>query len=499
MALVKMGSGMRAGGYVAVAMVWLGVCSPAWGWTLPERRSAPGAGCLSAPLGGGGPAAWTSGRKVVIADLGRPGDRGRRVDVAAACPSLSPDGSLLADAQVFDPLGLNGRVVAWPLPDASPVVLSRSVAGDPVIASSSGETVLAWYEAVRGGTEVRTAVRGPSGFGAVQALGEGGDLDLATTPGPSAGADAAGNVVVAWMRPRDGPIAVARRAPGGTFGTPQVLEDEQADVLSLAVTPDGAALLVWGSPGGVRASMAPPGGRFGAPVDLQHTTIPVGPVAAAASDGSLLAVWSDGRAIRTWDGAGTPRVVARGGDDLHAALAPGGRALLAWIDRDGRLAAATRDGGRWSVARGLSSPCRVAEQVRAGFAPDGRAAVAFTAGGFATEDPPVDVPAVVEVVREGARGPTPAPPRPRVRAAVVRRHVDLLVACPGGCEVLATLARRGRVRDIRRDTHGGTLRLRLDGTAGVNRLPPPGARVTVHVTACSPAGAVARRTISLRR
>ena len=118
-------------------------------------------------------------------------------------------------------------------------------------------------------------------------------------PQLSAGPD--GSVTAVWSRDdgTDHTVQTATRPPGGSFGAPVNLSVAGQLALGpqIAVSPDGTATALWYSSDGtefiVQASTRPPGGSFGTPVDLSAVgDDAIDPQISAASDGSVTAVWS---------------------------------------------------------------------------------------------------------------------------------------------------------------------------------------------------------------
>ena len=118
-------------------------------------------------------------------------------------------------------------------------------------------------------------------------------------PQLSAGPD--GSVTAVWTRDdgTDHTVQTATRPPGGSFGAPVNLSVAGQLALGpqIAVSPDGTATALWYSSDGtefiVQAATRPPGGSFGTPVDLSAVgDDAIDPQISAASDGSVTAVWS---------------------------------------------------------------------------------------------------------------------------------------------------------------------------------------------------------------
>ena len=291
--------------------------------------------------------------------------------------------------------------------------------------------------------------------------------------------------------------------------------------LALGVAPDGRVVLTATSSGSVHVLERPPGGVLGAP---QPLTDPANPVSADelavafGADGRTVVAWHDGDAGTTGaavrDGAtafGPPVVIvpapkmpslpALGAGlpvvdplpDLQAAVAPDGRASVAWRDGDARLATVAagtvverrRFGGRLRYPRGLSLLAL----------PDGRRALAWTnQDGFAE-----NVPARMHYAVEGAAAtPVPATPTitigaPRERALRPAQSLVLPVRCSAACDLDVTLDAD--------DYQGAEYSLPRAGSINVRLQPPsraiaparPGpVEVTVHASA--PGARTVKRT-----
>ena len=94
-------------------------------------------------------------------------------------------------------------------------------------------------------------------------------------------------------------IRAATRPPGGSFGAPVDLSApaEIAAFAQVAAAPDGTVTAVWGREDGsdtiIQTATRPSGGAFGAPVDLSASGQDAeSPQIAIAADGTATAVWS---------------------------------------------------------------------------------------------------------------------------------------------------------------------------------------------------------------
>ncbi|HEX5621072.1 MAG TPA: hypothetical protein VFX51_21795 [Solirubrobacteraceae bacterium] len=420
--------------------------------------------------------AAAGGAAVLAAPVGRPGER---VRVHAAL--REPGGAFGAPAEL-------GAVD----PEQASVAAAMAPTGDAVIA---------WMQGRGERHRVVAARRRPGGaFGAVEPLtpwrrqgkfSEGWSV--------TAGMSATGIATVAWALPRPDrrgaelllSVGTAQAAPGGRFRH-QALAPKAQEVnrVALAVAPDGWALLAYDDTSGVHALERAPGAdRFSvAFVDLpDEEAFDAGmPVVAVRNGGGGLVAWRSsafqpGAAVvaTTRPAAGAfpaPRTVAPDtfGDDsgfgagtvlvetvggagagpvdleggiLQAALAPDGRALLAWArERQAVMRAAVVSG---TLATGFAAPVTVSGPLRdvSGVVPllleDGRAAVAWTdnATSFAF---PVGQGRMHLAVESAPAIPEPERPRVTVTAPAQRLYdsepVHLRVHCDRACDVRAMLA-----------------------------------------------------------
>ena len=183
----------------------------------------------------------------------------------------------------------------------SPVDLSATGqnASTPQLAvAADGTTIAIWSRYELAGGIVQTSTRPPGGaFGPAVNLSVAG-LE-AVTPQIAVAAD--GTATAVWRRD-DGSnhvIQASTRPVGGVFGAPVNLSatGQDATAPQIAVAADGTTTAVWqrnnGSNEIVQASIRPPGGAFGPPVDLSVTTQDaLAPQLAVAADGTTTAIWS---------------------------------------------------------------------------------------------------------------------------------------------------------------------------------------------------------------
>lgn len=235
-------------------------------------------------------------------------------------------------------------------PWSAPVTLSQpdqSVDDSHVAVSGNGTAIAVWARSNGAHDVVQASLRSPGGdFGAPIDLSTGG----ASATSPSVAVDDAGNAIVAWRRLDGNPIIrVARRAAGGSFGAPVdvSLADRSSSSPEVALAPSGEAIVVWRSTDGpetlAMASIAPPGGDFGAPIELSaRGTRSARAGVAMDAAGNAIAVWERDGVIRA-------RIRPAGGSfgstiDLTApgmasgptvAMNAGGDAIVAWSRSDG--------------------------------------------------------------------------------------------------------------------------------------------------------------------
>jgi hypothetical protein len=177
---------------------------------------------------------------------------------------------------------------------ASHVSARGQEADHPQVTTGPDGTTTAVWERDNGAYDIiQAATRPPGGsFGApvdLSAPGLDGNVPQITTA-PD------GTATAVWER--FGTIQAATRPPGGSFEAPVDLSapDETAYYPQITTAPDGTATAVW--PGSdfsdriIQAATRPPGGSFGAPVDLSADGgNALRPQIAAAPDGTATAVW----------------------------------------------------------------------------------------------------------------------------------------------------------------------------------------------------------------
>jgi hypothetical protein len=164
-------------------------------------------------------------------------------------------------------------------------------------------------------------------------------------------------------------IVGLRRPSGGSFAAEPLTEPGMAGLFDVAAGagPGGELIAAWIEPSGVGTAVAPAGAPFGAAQRL-----------GGDGDGLALAVAPDGRALVAWASAHDVLVSDRapGGDrfgapeaipaprefvdDIALAAGDGGRALVAWengeLDGKGPRVATRAPGGTFGAARTLTQP-----------------------------------------------------------------------------------------------------------------------------------------------
>jgi hypothetical protein len=514
------------------------------------------AAALAAPFGEAPPTTVTSESPTCMQPTGRPGelfamtDRGVRLlgagpggltlgetlssDVTGRCAAvaLAPSGAGVVaccfdrrpPAAIFrDPGGAWSPAVEI-APDDSLLVADIATA-----VSDQGAALVAWVERAPDGQAlaVKAVRRSPGATpGEVEVLG-----DTTGTGTLDVGIAADGEAFVAWTGPtsesrRD--ITVAIAPPGGPFTTTRLAQVSRHARPSLAVAPDGHALVAYSDGQAVQVAERAPGGTFGAPTRVAELKDPL----AANTKAELGA---DGRALVAWSGVATGGVylVTRapgagfsatttltpgepkmgfdvflneqfgglgdwdwGGAELSTALAADGRGAVAWIDprpqtHTAKLAVTAFDGGA-AVIRTAGGGLRSAYYARAIQLADGTPALTYV-DGFS------DTGFRVRVAAEGASTPEPALPRVRLRRpakttlAGDRAQLRVPVECSGPCELRATLT--GTVAGasglfLEKGGKGTLLFVALDDRSDHDRR----GRVRVRVSYSGPGGKRVRST-----
>ena len=288
----------------------------------------------------------------------------------------------------------------WALP-VEDVSLPGQSASDPQIAAADDGTAVAVWRRPNGVNDIiQLAARPPGGsFSPPASLSAAGqdarDPQIALAPD--------GTATAVWSR-SDGSneiIQAVTRPPGGPLGNPVNLSAPGRDafVPQVSTASDGTTTVVWrrfdGADYIVQAATRPPGGSFGAPVDLsapgQWAKVPQ---VATAPDGTTTVVWQrlDGAddiiqaATRPPGGSfGAPVNLSAPGQDAEdpqLVTAPDGTTTVVWVRDDGatdRAQAATRPpGGSFGAPVNLSAPADSAEEPQVATAPDGTTTAIWT-------------------------------------------------------------------------------------------------------------------------
>ncbi|MCW3002722.1 MAG: hypothetical protein JWQ20_2020 [Conexibacter sp.] len=235
---------------------------------------------------------------------------------------------------------------------AEPLAVDSTRAGiDSIdVAAAPGGDVAVSYRKLAPKYKTYAAVHHPGAdnFESVQAVSTYEDGDV----GPRIVAGGDGSFVVAWGNSVVGPAYAMRAAGAGAFGAPQPLNPAGGDVSSfvdLAATPGGGAAVAWSGSGVIRAAVAPAGGTFGTPVQVDSYTGDVVSQAAVtvAPDQTLTVVANhpaDG-AVAATDVGGASQVIGTGAPGALSPVAVASsadRTLAAWRSADGGISAATR-------------------------------------------------------------------------------------------------------------------------------------------------------------
>ncbi len=288
--------------------------------------------------------------------------------------------------------GIASQAVAAPqgswVPPASHTSASPVGALTPQITTAPNGTATAvWRRRDSANSIIQAATRPPGGsFGAPVDLSASGRN--ATSPQITTAPDGAATAVWRRFNGSDFIIQAAIRPRGGTFRAPVDLSapGQDADLPQITTAPDGTATSVWerstrsiGYPDIIQAATRPPGGSFGAPVDLTVARLNAySPQIATAPDGTTTAVWirfsdADGDIIQAATrppggsfGARLDLSSLGQGSVQHQQIttAPDGTATVVWWASSSIIQAATRPpGGSFGapidlpvVVRNLTSP-----------------------------------------------------------------------------------------------------------------------------------------------
>ena len=269
----------------------------------------------------------------------------------------------------------------WVLPASDISAPVQGAFGPQITTAPDGTATAVWYRSDGANNIIQAATRPPGGsFGAPVDLSVAGRN--ATFPQITTAPD--GTATVVWRRYNGSNMIIqaATRPPGGSFGPAVDLSASGQRAIGPQITtaPDGTATAIWsrfsGSNWIVQATTRPPGGSFGAPVGLsapgQSCRGAFGPQITTAPDGTATAVWPGSdfsdriiqAATRPPGGSfGAPvDLSADGGNALRPqiAAAPDGTATAVWerdTHSDRIIQAATRPpGGSFGAPVDLSLP-----------------------------------------------------------------------------------------------------------------------------------------------
>lgn len=309
---------------------------------------------------------------------------------AAAVWYRSEGGNYVAQVATRPPGGVFGA----PVDLSSP---ATNVSYPQVAITPDGTVVVAWSGAVGGSHFVQAAVRPPGGV-----FGTSVDISAPSTeampPDLAAGPD--GATIAVWPRfdGSDWIAQAATRPANGSFGPAEDLSAAGgiASGTQVAIEPDGTATAVWqlwaDSKSWIQAAIRPPGGGFGAAVDLtppaegHQANFPQ----VAAGAGGTTAVWLHDfgvssvveAATRPPGGAfGSPVELSAQGRHAgrpQVAVDPSGAAVAVWFwpedDGHNTIQAAIRPpGGAFGSPVRLSAPGESADRPQVSMAPDGTA------------------------------------------------------------------------------------------------------------------------------
>jgi hypothetical protein len=451
---------------------------------------------------------------------------------------------------------------------AAPVTLSRPrgyVSGLVAAVSPRGDAVVAWVmhrgerPRVRQTTRVVAAIRPAGGsFGRLQYLTPWRSGGFTTDAHLAAGMDAAGTATVAWAQsiadrgriPELSTVAVTTAPPGSPLGPTQTLTRSVQDTesITLAVAPNGAALLAHDGQGGIWSFERAPGGqRFERRKPLGSRRAEwQGPALALAPDGSAVLAWrtersnseiEPGVAMIEREGTGAfskPRLIkATQGEtdfatsfviyavtngvsapidddntDLRVTLGVGNRYLISWgVNRssplgDHPLAPAIQSGvvgGGHGPVELLGCACRAVNGMAPLTLAGGEPALAYTdnttySAGFDLElalgggrlHLAADRPLISE----------PAPPavraeRPRPTTLQYGQALKVAARCDGPCDLRAyVLDGPGKARGVGTGLlrERGRTRVRITPDPGHHLAPAEGKSARVMIRAWAPGG-----------
>lgn len=436
---------------------------------------------------------------VDVSEGGGPWRRFARVGIALSCPSLAAaaDGTAL--------LGVEGRMF-WRRPGGNFQELSpgRDVELEAVAAAPGGWAATIGYRVnARGnGIELVATIVAPDGasWSAVVERGRATRRAYQDFLAPRVAIDAQGRATAVWTRWSSGSgrsdlrtassVDVRSWTQASTLATSRKSSSLDYGQVDVAVAPGGRTLLAWAAGRGVHASVD------GGPAERLTTTRSAGsPAASIADDGAAVVAYSD----RRWrvlanrrgpDGVWSePRELAgadegplgynEGGGpqqtELESAIAPDGRAVVAWTGYEGVgtrvLASSAAAGGAWTPPAQLSLPTRDGDSTVLWIGADGDPRALW----LESQPPRSYVLRGARLIADAGSADAAAPVvTARLPARARRRDFSVSLSCSEACDVRLSLRTSGselaaRVRELAAG-ETATLRVRAPGFGRRARL-----------------------------
>jgi hypothetical protein len=461
-----------------------------------------------------------------------------------ACPAAAaqPNGAGIVAVAIEGALAVALREPGggWGAPARVALPRSAEVGAMSVAVSERGDAVIVWLEQTFDESVERSRVRAVrraagGGFGAPETLATSNRIQFPRPFGAAIGGD--GTAIVAWAlttgteRASHSVAAAAIGAPGAPFAAQPISSDAGTPVVAVAA--DGHALLAFADDSRVRVMERAPGGSFG----------PAQTIGAGGGENLALAVGSGGAALVAWGGGDfddgvtyarrtdatgfappldlTPSPVGSGlfgfggstifsggggsvsggsrrpddlfGRDLRAAVAPDGRAVLAWGTQRSRRGigwaatqVATVSADDAVTMQSVGGPLRDAETIAPVLLENGAPAVAWGDNG--------DADGRLHLAVEGAAD-SPQPSlqvrigRPERTALRSRESLLVPVTCSAACDLRAEVRHTNTSASL---TRAGTVQLRF-GERAKDVAPLRAAPVAITVLS-GPPGARAVQT-----
>ena len=213
------------------------------------------------------------------------------------------------------------------------------------------------------------AFQGPWAGPAVDLSATGGDGSV-----PQLAVAPDGTTTALWYRTKgaDQVTQASTRPPGGTFGAAVDVSsaaDGTTDGPRVAVAPDGTTTAIWhlydGTDDLVQFSTRPPGGTFSTPVDLSAAGANAeNPELAVAPDGTTTAVWQRAGIVQartrppggTFGAAVDLSATGASASDPQIAVAPDGATTVVWARLNAVQASTRPPGGAFGAPVDVSSP-----------------------------------------------------------------------------------------------------------------------------------------------